>query len=141
MEKAALFHGKRIDTGEWVEGYYVSQGNDSYIFEQSEVNKGIDLGGYLDCCQMTQVIPSTVGRYTGLEDKKGEKIFDGDIVKTKTGRKCVVSWLCSPSFCGWDLKPVDTIENVLRTECPPSHDLYLKNNLEIVGSIHENEEI
>ena len=37
-----LFRGKRKDTGEWAYGYFVSQGAETYIFEQTEVDKGIE---------------------------------------------------------------------------------------------------
>lgn len=58
--KKNLFRGKRRDSGEYVEGYFVGYNDEAYIFEQGEVDKGIDLGGYLDCCQMTEVDPLTV---------------------------------------------------------------------------------
>ena len=76
-----LFRGKSKETGKWVEGYYVAYEKETYIFEQAEVNKGIDFGGYLDCCKMSEVVPETVGRYTGLTDKNGTKIFEDDIIK------------------------------------------------------------
>jgi hypothetical protein len=38
-----------------------------------------------------------------LTDKNGEKIFEGDIVKTKYGRLCVVEWRSTPCFSGFDV--------------------------------------
>lgn len=77
-----LFRGKRIDNGEWVYGYFVADEIHTYIFEQAQVHYGLDLGGWLDCCQMQEVIPETVGQFTGLTDKNDNLIFEGDILES-----------------------------------------------------------
>ena len=59
-----LVRGKRIDNGEWVYG---------------------DLIRRNICGKEWEVIPETIGQYTGLEDKNGQKIFEGDIVNCSRG--------------------------------------------------------
>lgn len=70
-----LFRGKKISNGEWVQGYYLQNYDGSYICF-------IKLAHISDAgCLTEPVDPATVGQFTGLTDKNGVKIFEGDIIQ------------------------------------------------------------
>ena len=107
-----LFRGKRVDNDEWVEGYYVydecgqvTEGPKGYILYLNRHPCGWDLIPF-------EVDPESVGQYTGINNKKGRKIFEGDIINIKypeiTVENCVVTYVgaCfygSTDFDNWEL--------------------------------------
>lgn len=75
-----LFRGKRVDNGEWIEGYLLNHEQKYYICNNcSDISYG-DNGNRIRFGCWYEVIPETVGQYTGLT-ANGAKIFEGDIVR------------------------------------------------------------
>lgn len=74
-----LFRGKRVDNGKWVEGFYVSV-PEHYKPEMSGKSYIVSINNGL----FFEVIPETIGQFTGKTDDNNVKIFENDIVNTYT---------------------------------------------------------
>lgn len=130
-----LFRGKRIDNGEWVEGdfiapYFISPYKNSELYINGTYVNEKSVDGIVWCqVSLYRIVPSTVGQYTGLTDKNGKKIFDGDIVK-RLGDKCVVKWTEE------DAKFI-----IIGSMTKLDFSLFFAENLEVIGNIHDNPEL
>ena len=129
-----LFRGKRKDNGEWVEGSLVTkvdpllETNYCFILAQGRGESFVT---------WHMVDPATVGQFTGLMDKNGKRIFEGDIVRFEyTGKNLGVEGVETVIFeCGkfgvkwgWhkDFVCLDGFANTTK---------------EIIGNIHDNPEL
>lgn len=140
-----LFRGKRMDNGEWVEGYYVPIGKYHYI-----LTGRLELVPYLGF-EHFLVNPDTVGRFTGLTDRNGVKIFEGDIIRwhdnTELSVGGQIAEVCFGKYRDADsaFDDVYAIGFYLRTsggECVTICwlDEY-QNDFDIIGNIYDNPEL
>lgn len=120
-EHRGLWRGKCVDNGEWVEGFPIKMWGAVHLQDKEAE------------CLAVPVDTETLGECIGRCDKKGKPIFEGDIVKTKYGRLCLVEWRKTRQFIGFDLTPLE-----IKHEAPSVYDLY--DCLEIIGNIHDNPE-
>lgn len=117
-----LFKAKRWSDGKWVYGD-LNQLQDSTIIHW--YNNG--------CRVADEVDPSTVCQYTGLTDKNGKKIFEGDIVRRETAYYGKHNVFAEPVV--WE----DDIENDSFGEPYTSGYCIHGGNWEVIGSIHDGE--
>lgn len=126
MSRQILFRGK-TEKGEWVQGDLLQNVDCLKIREQEKNIKHI--------ARSFQVISETVGQYTGLCDKNGKKIFDGDILDC--GDRIVrVDW---HKHCGtWDSIFIKYKGERCSNGIEP---VEWKYRAAIIGNIHDNPEL
>ncbi|HCA28996.1 MAG TPA: hypothetical protein DEP23_05240 [Ruminococcaceae bacterium] len=130
-----LFRGKRIDNGKWESGYFADMGNKACIVKSYEPYWDEDCKEFR--CRQSKIIPvdlSTVGQFTGLTDKNGKKIFEGDILEVKTLHDGDEEYWSQP--CGSAIPTVAEWGN--RGWCLPYR---VTADFAIIGNIYDNPEL
>lgn len=121
-----LFKAKRLDNGECVDGFYCCIG-------PAGQEKHYIIPEYASAFYGVEVDPSTVCQYTGLTDKNGKKIFDGDVVRRETDYYGKHKVYDEPVV--WE----DDIEKGFLGEPYTSGYCIHGGNWEVIGSIHDGE--
>ena len=125
-----LFRGRCNEVGKynghWIEGHYGEDEGRHEIFFSTKIG----IVGY--SCE-----PESIGQYTGLTDKNGKKIFEGDIIKGKFSNYAIWAdeaeraFVYGKSYKGGYKNLMS--DYLLKSSCP--------NGIEIIGNIHDNPEL
>ena len=134
--KERHYRGKCEDTGVWVYGYYCPCCFGYFpcspaIIDREEMERG--------CWRPEMVIPETVGQYTGLTDKNGTKIFEGDILKHHRSL-----WGKDISDIGvvfWNARTCMFLRTSSRNSETPQIWQETAEQYEVIGNIHDNPEL
>lgn len=127
MKKATRefkFRGKSYNSGFWLYGNLAAPDftfMDHYMYFEGEPRK---------------VRPDTIGQYTGLKDRKGKEIYEGDILKIGDSRVAEVYWSNEEAQY---IAGNDGVELSLNRAY--NHDGFGGSAIEIIGNIHDNPEL
>ena len=154
-----LFRGKGRTDRRWYEGYYFALSTTTYCFAEDYAAHPENTKHYITVERMidwglpnehlkAEIDPETVGQYTGLTDKNGKRIFEGDIIKTHYANTPKADFIeqvvfHNGRFCGmyesgkmkmWAPLP-DGVKHF-----PQDKSVYMEW-CEVIGNIHDNPEL
>lgn len=128
MNREILFRAKKVDGGEWVEGYVVQRYGAWFIYDIKNA----------DTCRQNSylVYSDTICQYTGLTDKNGKRIFENDIVFVTDENGCTGQ--IDTGYGEIDfLKGLWYISGRVQNGL---YDIYDVFEIEVVGNIFDNSE-
>ena len=130
-----LFHGKRADNGEWVEGDLLQTRYHSGHIEYQIMPTTPVSSAY-------PVLPETVGQFTGLTDRNGVKmIFEGDICKFKSFNNIHVGKIVFNATTASFVMRYQSIVGVYGEKATHKILLSVCDNIEVIGNIHDSPEL
>ena len=134
MNREIKFSGKRVDNGQWVYGFVVINKDGTAWIKSTDYNVNnnrIDVIPY-------QVLPETVGQYTGLKDKDGNEIYEGDVIGGYPHGSVYVQY--NSDWGCFESRNIDAELNELNGLF--ANDLKdCFNEWSVIGNIHDNPEL
>ena len=141
-----LFRGKRLQGGDWVEGYFFK----SDINKRERESKKATLIFTPDCdtfimvpeCHNSfMVVSDTVGQYTGMTDKNGKRIFEDDVCRFREWSNGEMCWV---GKVHWEHQQF-MVSGGPNQECETMFELclsrFISENIEVIGNITDNPEL
>jgi len=142
-----IFRGKLAHSEKWVQGNLIISNKDNpYIYPQDLIEQdGHHL--LLDTDEAFWVIPETVGQFTGLTDKNGVKIFEGDLISCRNfnGEEYTAIYEVLYDKEGFCLKMLRGNKKAMEDRHLSSFGYINDDNSlkkgEVIGNIHDNPEL
>lgn len=144
MSREILFKAKRVDNGEWVEGYLLKANRMDFIFP-TVTNGSFDglknVMKFINPCFL--VNSETICQYTGLTDKKGNKIWENDIVSFPDCDMCTESvyWdvFVNAGKVAYDTESMSYFfTNRVTVDMD---DIIIKDEVAVIGNVFDNPEL
>lgn len=126
-----LFKAKRIDNGEWVEGYYQKR----YDLLDNEEHLIFHADSY-NVWEYAEIIPETLCQFTGLCDKNGKRIWENDVVWLVCDGKEHIYQIV------WDNSELDFKATKGEENYGTNYEYLLCcDEIEVIGNIFDNKEL
>lgn len=134
MKREIKFRGKRLDNGKWMHGDLIENQGRFFIYHASSETTIKDDNSEITVIA-TEVALATVGQFTGLKDKNGVDIYEGDILYNTQGVTMHINWFGPQFGC------VQHWDGVNGEGSWYPLDNYDTNQWEVVGNVHDNPEL
>lgn len=152
-----LFKAKRLDNGEWVEGYYLNIAKINHFICTGKIKLDGALKGII-APEMYEIDPDTLCQYTGITDKSGQKIWENDVLRGHGNEKDLSKAVFGgfyvidvetleivDSVVGWHTEVIETDET---SKCEPFNlpmpltEFYInRSEYEVIGNIFDDPEL
>lgn len=125
-----LFRGKEVESSDW---YYGDIFHSSMNVDTTRIHDYINRAN-------VEIIPDTLGQFTGLTDKNGTKIFEGDIVEYEAGGKLRIGRVFFSDF-----RASFSVTAGKNGSARINNDLFNyiqnRNSVTVIGNIYDNHEL